>query len=91
MQELPRGKDPMAASLFHVQLRSGFFSTTLEVLLERPHVLHTANDAYMRDFEVAVPSDCVALATERQYRFALEHMTQRLKADTRKSDKVRFA
>jgi nicotinamidase-related amidase len=86
-------------------MHSGFFSTTLEVLLERLHVqrlvivgfaadicvLYTANDAYMRDFKVAVPSDCVASETKRQYRFALEHMTKRLRADARKSDKVRFA
>jgi nicotinamidase-related amidase len=85
-------------------MHSGFFSTTLEVLLERLQVrrlvltgfaadicvLYTANDAYMRDFIVAVPSDCVASETKRQYRFALEHMTQRLKADIRSSDKVRF-
>ena len=85
-------------------MHSGFFSTTLEVLLERLQikrliltgfaadicVLYTANDAYMRDFEIAVPSDCVASETKRQYRFALEHMAQRLKADIRTSDKVRF-
>jgi hypothetical protein len=43
-----------------------------------------------RDFKVAVPSDCVASETKRHYRFALEHMTRRLKADTRPSDKIRF-
>jgi nicotinamidase-related amidase len=85
-------------------MHSGFFSTTLEVLLERLEVrrlvlvgfaadicvLYTANDAYMRDFKVAVPSDCVASETNRQYRFALEHIAQRLKADTRPSGRVRF-
>ena len=85
-------------------MHSGFFSTTLEVLLERLEVqrlilvgfaadicvLYTANDAYMRDFNVAVPSDCVASETKRQYRFALEHIDQRLKADTRTSDKIQF-
>jgi nicotinamidase-related amidase len=86
-------------------MHSGFFSTTLEVLLERLEaerlilvgfaadicVLYTANDAYMRGFKVAVPSDCVASETKRQCRFALEHMSKRLKADTKKSDKVRFS
>ncbi len=85
-------------------MHSAFFSTTLEILLERLQiqrlvltgfaadicVLYTANDAYMRDFKVAVPSDCVASETKRQYRFALDHMNDRLKADTRTSDKVRF-
>ena len=83
---------------------SGFFSTTLDVLLERLQiqrliltgfaadicVLYTSNDAYMRDFKLAIPSDCVASETKRQCRFALEHMAQRLKADIRPSDKVRF-
>ena len=85
-------------------MHSAFFSTTLEVLLERLQiqrlvltgfaadicVLYTANDAYMRDFKVAVPSDCIASETRRQYRFALDHMTDRLKADTRTSDRLRF-
>jgi nicotinamidase-related amidase len=85
-------------------MHSAFFSTTLEVLLERLRiqrlvltgfaadicVLYTANDAYMRDFQVAVPSDCIASETRRQYRFALDHMSDRLKADTRTSDKLRF-
>jgi nicotinamidase-related amidase len=85
-------------------MHSAFFSTTLEVLLERLAirrlilagfaadicVLYTANDAYMRDFEVVVPSDCVASETIRQCRFALEHMAKRLKADTRTSDRIRF-
>jgi nicotinamidase-related amidase len=85
-------------------MHSAFFSTTLEVLLERLQiqrlvltgfaadicVLYTANDAYMRDFQVAVPSDCIASETKRQYRFALDHMSDRLKADTRTSDKLRF-
>ena len=67
-------------------MHSGFFSTTLEVLLERLEaerlilvgfaadicVLYTANDAYMRGFKVAVPSDCVASETKREFRFALE-------------------
>jgi nicotinamidase-related amidase len=53
-------------------------------------VLYTANDAYMRDFKVAVPSDCVASETKRQCRFALDHIADRLKADTRTSDKLRF-
>jgi hypothetical protein len=45
---------------------------------------------YMRDFKVAVPYDCIASETRRQYRFALDHMTDRFKADTRTSEKIRF-
>ena len=85
-------------------MHSGFFSTTLELLLDRLQVrrvilvgfaadicvLYTANDAYMREFKVVVPSDCVASETKRQYRFALEHIAKRLKADISTSDKIRF-
>ena len=53
-------------------------------------VLYTANDAYLREFKVVVPSDCVASETKRQYRFALEHIAKRLKADISTADKVRF-
>ncbi len=65
---------------------SAFFSTTLDVLLDYLRVetviltgiaanicvLFTANDAYMRDFHVVVPRDCVASNTEEVNRHALE-------------------
>jgi nicotinamidase-related amidase len=67
---------------------SGFFSTTLQVLLEYLEVetvvlvgvagnncvLFTANDAYMRDFHLVVPRDCVASNTAEENHIALEHM-----------------
>jgi nicotinamidase-related amidase len=78
---------------------SGFFSTTLDILLEYLRaetliitgiaanicVLFTANDAYMRDFGLIVPGDCVASNTEEENRHALEQMERVLKADTRAS------
>lgn len=74
---------------------SGFFSTTLDTLLEylgakmviltgiatNICVLFTANDAYMRDFRIFVPSDCVAANTQDESRYALEQMRTVLKAD----------
>jgi nicotinamidase-related amidase len=74
---------------------SGFYSTTLEVLLESLGVsrliltgfaadicvLYTANDAYMRDFQLVVPGDCVAAETEEQAQFALRHMQRLHKAE----------
>ena len=83
---------------------SGFFSTTLDVLLEylgaktliltgmaaNICVLFTANDAYMRDFHLVVPADCVASNTEEENRHALEQMRKVLKADTRPSDELRL-
>lgn len=78
---------------------SGFFSSSLDVLLEylgatsliltglagNICVLYTANDAYMRDYRLFVPEDCVASNTEEDNRHALEQMRRFLKADTRPS------
>ena len=83
---------------------SGFFSTTLDTLLDYLQVkililtgltgdicvLFTANDAYMRDFHLLIPSDCVASSDADENRHALEHMQRVLKADTRPSDEINF-
>jgi nicotinamidase-related amidase len=81
---------------------SGFFSTTLDILLEylgtktliltgiagNICVLFTANDAYMRDFALIVPCDCVASNTEQENAGALEEMKKVLKADVRPSTEL---
>jgi nicotinamidase-related amidase len=81
---------------------SGFFSTTLDTLLEYLQartlilaglagnicVLFTANDAYMRDFHLVVPSDCVASNSAEENQHALELMKTVLKADTRPSTEL---
>jgi len=81
---------------------SGFFSTTLETLLRYLEtqtliltgitgnfcVLFTANDAYMRDFDLCVPSDCTVSNTKRENDSALKLMKKFLKADTRSSSKI---
>ena len=78
---------------------SGFQFTTLDVLLEHLGaqtlvltgvagnfcVLFTAHDAYMRDYRIAVPSDCLASLTEENDRYALAHMAGVTKADVRPS------
>jgi len=75
---------------------SGFYSTTLDLLLTHLNaknliltgiagnncVLFTANDAYMRDFKVFVPADCVVSNTKEENRYALSQMATVLKADT---------
>jgi nicotinamidase-related amidase len=85
-------------------MHSGFFSTTLDILLRRLGVrtvilagmaanicvLFTANDAYMRDLKVMVPRDCVASNTEALNQYALEQMATVLKADTRASSEISF-
>lgn len=84
---------------------SGFHSTTLDVLLAHLGadtliltgiagnfcVLFTAQDAYMRDFRLLVPRDCVASEEQRDNDYALEHMAKVCKADTRPSSGVNFA
>jgi nicotinamidase-related amidase len=74
---------------------SAFFSTTLETLLNYLHartliitgiagnicVLFSANDAYMRDFDLVIPEDCVASNEAEENRLALEQMQKVLKAD----------
>ena len=81
---------------------SGFFSTTLETLLRYLEtqtliptgiagnfcVLFTANDAYMRDFELFVPSDCTVSNTKKENNSALALMSKFLKADTRLSSRI---
>jgi nicotinamidase-related amidase len=73
---------------------SGFYSTPLDVLLRFLEVdsliltgfaadicvLYTANDAYMREFGLTIPSDCVASESRDGTASALAHMKQRLKA-----------
>lgn len=74
---------------------SGFYSTSLDVLLQylgvsrliitgmagNICVLFTANDAYMRDFYLHVPRDCVASNTLEENEIALKQMEKFLKAD----------
>jgi nicotinamidase-related amidase len=83
---------------------SGFFSSTLETLLRylgaerliisgiagNYCVLFTANDAYMRDYKLVVPSDCTVSNTARENREAIRLMKNYLKADVTPSTKLRL-
>ena len=51
-------------------------------------VLFTANDAYMRGFEVVVPADCVASESEQANTHALGQMERLLKADVQPSGEL---
>jgi nicotinamidase-related amidase len=84
---------------------SAFYSTALDVLLAylgvdtlvltgvagNICVLFTANDAYMRDFDLLVPSDCVASNEAEENRHALAQMRKVLKADVRPSTALNVA
>jgi len=83
---------------------SGFHSTSLELLLTHLGaqtlilsgvagnfcVLFTAHDAYMRDFKIIAPRDCIASETEADDRYALEHIAKVCKADTGPSSGIDF-
>jgi nicotinamidase-related amidase len=83
---------------------SGFFSTTLETLLRylgSSHliltgiagnfcVLFTANDAYMRDYDLIVPRDCTVSNTAGENERALQLMRKFLKAKTPLSTEIKF-
>jgi nicotinamidase-related amidase len=83
---------------------SAFHSTSLDVLLAHLGattliltgtagnfcVLFTAHDAYMRDFRLVVPRDCLASEEEADNRYALEHMAKTCKADVGSSPGIDF-
>ncbi len=81
---------------------SGFFSTTLDTLLEYLHVrtmiitglttdrcvLFTASDAHMRDLHIVVPEDCCAADSEQHHRDAIRMIQRVLGADLTASDSL---
>src|SRR5688572_31743863 len=85
--------------------QSAFYGTTLDTLLRSLGttaviltgiagdncVLFSANDAYMRDLKLFIPSDCVASNTEEENRSALELMQKVVKADIRPSTELDLA
>ena len=81
---------------------SGFVSTSLSTLLTHLKaqtiiltgvagnvcVLFTANDAFMRDYRLIVPADCVASEDAEENRHALDQMRTVLRADVRPSHEL---
>jgi nicotinamidase-related amidase len=81
---------------------SAFYATTLDTLLDylgartlifagiagNICILFSANDAYMRDFNLIVPEDCTVSNTARENENALEQMRVVLKADTTPSTEL---
>jgi nicotinamidase-related amidase len=82
---------------------SAFYGTPLEFLLEELKVdslivtgisldicvFATAQDAYVRQFDLWVPSDCVAADTPEHEKHALDHLQRTMKTDTRPSSRAR--
>jgi nicotinamidase-related amidase len=84
---------------------SAFFETTLDTLLAylgartliltgvagNICILFSANDAYMRDYDIVVPSDCVVSNTREENDYALDQIQRVLKGDVRRSDELDLA
>lgn len=83
---------------------SGFFSTSLELILEHLGakkliltgvstdicILFTANDAYMRDYQLVIPKDCVAAVKPTHQRNALDYLKRVLEAEVCLSAEIDF-
>ena len=86
-------------------MHSGFFGTTLEILLRHLGartlvltgiaanncVLFTANDAYMHGYELVIPRDAVAANSRQEAEAALAHLRTVVKASTPRAADVDFA
>ena len=84
---------------------SAFYQTPLDLLLKHlgtkrvilaglctnSCILASANDAYMRDLEIYVPSDCVAAQTQEDQQYSLHHMQEMNKANTSPSSELDLA
>lgn len=82
--------------------QSGFYSTTLELLLKHLRaetlvlagftgdicVLFTACDAHLRDYRLIVPSDCVVSQDTEENEKVLQYMRRVLEADVRPTAEV---
>jgi nicotinamidase-related amidase len=81
---------------------SAFFATTLELLLTYLGTEHliltglsadvcvqfTAQDAFLRDFTLSIPADCIAACSKDQTQQCLSYMQRVLKADTTPSPEL---
>lgn len=103
--EITRKLEPAERDYFVLKPKhSGFFSTSLDILLDYLQaqtlvlagiagdscVLFTANDAYMRDFRLVIPRDCIASQNAAENQRILEQMARVLKADIRPAADIDF-
>ena len=104
-EELARILEPDEDDYFVLKPKhSAFYATTLDTLLDylgartviltgiagNICILFSANDAYMRDFNLIVPADCVISNSEAENDNALEQMAKVLKADITPSSELSF-
>lgn len=83
---------------------SAFYETPLQTLLHQLHIKHliitgiagnicvlfTANDAYMRQFSITIPADCIASNCDEDNLYALTMMRNILGADTTVSHQLQL-
>lgn len=81
---------------------SAFYSTALDLLLRNLRtekliltglstdicVLFSANDAYMRDYKLFIPNDCVAAVKPAESQRTLDYMERVLQADIRAAQEL---
>lgn len=99
-EEIVRGLKPEEDDYFILKPKhSAFYETPLQLLLSYLQVrtliltgiagdsciLFTAGDAFLRDYRLFIPSDCIASQSSEANERSLEHMRKALKADTRPS------
>jgi nicotinamidase-related amidase len=102
-EEVARILEPQEDDYFVLKPKhSAFFETTLDTLLAylgaktlivtgvagNICILFSANDAYMRDYRLVVPSDCVASNTPEENANALQQIAHVLKGDIRPSPEL---
>lgn len=83
---------------------SAFYGTALNTLLQQLKVdtlvmagiagnicvLFTANDAYMREYNLIIPEDCIASNNDQDNKYALTMMRNVLSAETKPSDQLDY-
>jgi nicotinamidase-related amidase len=103
--DITRELEPQPQDYFILKPKhSAFFATPLEILLDHLRaermilvgvagdqcVAYTAADARMRDFQVLVPSDCIASQTLARNRRAVQGLEEGLRISTSPSATIRF-
>ena len=102
-EEVARILEPADDDYFVLKPKhSAFYETTLDTLLAylgartlvltgvagNICILFSANDAYMRDYDLVVPSDCTVSNTPAENDYALKQIQKVLKGDITPSDEL---
>jgi nicotinamidase-related amidase len=105
-QEIVKRLRPAGDDYFILKPKhSGFYSTPLQILLEHlgasrliitgltadSCVMFTANDAYVRGYELYIPEDCVASIEKDANEESLQHMHRVLRANITSSTELDLA